>query len=162
MKVIMIGAVAVFLLGGGGAGAYFFFNKPAEASANTLSEHEKAEAEAAKAAHNAMIKPAIYVELNPLILPIVDENGISQTVSLVVSVEVADQMTADQVKNLQPRLHDAFLQDMYGVLSRKAVMSGGVIQVDKIKERLQRVCQTVVGEGAVKDVLLQVVHQRRV
>lgn len=159
MKMVLIAGLAVLLLGGGAGGAYIFLNKPAEAS---LGEVDAAAQEAAKAAAQAPIVPTVFVELHPLILPIIDDNGISQTVSLVVSVEVVDQAAADKVKNLQPRLHDAFIQDMYGALNRRAVMNGGVIEVSKIKERLNRVSASVVGENTIKDVLLQVVRQRGV
>lgn len=159
MKMVLIAGLAVLLLGGGAGGAYFFLGKPAEASLTAMDEAAQAEA---KAAALAPVIPAIFVELHPLILPILDDNGISQTVSLVVSVEVTDQAAADKIKNLQPRLHDAFIQDMYGALNRRAVMNGGVIEVAKIKERLNRVGVAVVGEGAIKDVLLQVVRQRGV
>lgn len=127
-----------------------------------MASSDEAAQEAAKVAAQTPLVPAVYVELHPLILPILDDNGISQTVSLVVSVEVVDQAAADKVKNLQPRLHDAFIQDMYGALNRRAVMNGGVIEVSKIKERLNRVSASVVGEGTIKDVLLQVVRQRGV
>lgn len=149
----------MLLLGGGAGGAYFFLNKPAEASVAGV---DLAAEEAAKIAAQTPLVPAVYVELHPLILPIIDDNGISQTISLVVSVEVVDQAAADKVKNLQPRLHDAFIQDMYGALNRRAVMNGGVIEVSKIKERLNRVSASVVGENTIKDVLLQVVRQRGV
>ncbi len=156
MKMVVMAGLAVLLLGGGAAGAYFFLNKPAEAA---LSEagHEQPVAAAVPVA-----APAVFVELDPLILPIVDQNGVSQTVSLVVSVEVADEAAATRVKNLQPRLKDAFIQDMYGVLSRKNVMAGGVLEVGKLKARLNTVSDKVMGEETIKEVLLQVVQQRRI
>lgn len=163
MKMVMIAGMALLLLGGGGAGIYFFlFNKPAEASATAMSEHEQAVEQAAMDAHGNPIPDSIFVQLDPLILPIVDQNGVTQTISLVLSVEVADQAAADRVKHMQPRLKDAYIQDMYGVLSRKAAMNGGVIEVGKIKARLNAISQKVMGEGAIQDVLLQVVVQRRV
>ncbi len=162
MKIVLIAGLAVLLLGGGAAGAYFFLNKPAEAAGAELSEHDKAAEEAAKAAAAEPVIPAVFVQLSPLVLPIVDENGVSQTVSLVISVEVADEAMAAKVKNLQPRLQDAFIQDMYGVLSRKAVMKGGVIEVAKIKARLNTISDKVMGDDTIKEVLLQVVQQRRI
>jgi len=80
----------------------------------------------------------------------------------VVSLEVTDAATAEEVKRLTPRLQDAFIQDMYGALSRKNSMEKGVLQVAPLKARLNRVTTKVLGEGKVKDVLLQVVQQRRI
>lgn len=101
-----------------------------------------------------------YVELDPLILPIIDEYGVNQVVSLVVSIEVADAAAAEKVKKLSPRLKDAYIQDMYGILNRHAALKGGVVQVDKLKKRLNKVSRDVMGEDVVHDVLLQVVQQR--
>lgn len=162
MKLAIIGLLAVILLGGGAAGAYFYFAQPAEASVGPADE-------AAKAAHDAKVAEADaaqaareYVELSPLILPVIGETGVTQTVSLVVSLEVPDAATAEEVKRLTPRLQDAYIQDMYGALSRKNSMEKGVLQVAPLKARLNRVTTKVLGEGKVNDVLLQVVQQRRI
>lgn len=102
-----------------------------------------------------------YVELSPLMLPIVDESGVSQIINLVIALEVADLAAADKVKQLKPKLTDAFIMDMYGVLNSQASMRGGVLQIGLIKERLNRVSDEVMGDhDSVNDVLLQVVQQR--
>lgn len=156
MRMVIIGVLALLVLGGGGAGAYFFFMKPAEASAGP---EAKAEEHAKKGEDHAA--PAVeFVELDPLLLPIIDEKGVTQTVSLVISLEVSDVAKAEEVKKLAPRLTDAYIQDMYGVLNRHVALKGGVIQVSTIKARLNKISKEVLGEDMVNDVLLQVVQQR--
>lgn len=157
MKKMIILLVALLLLGGGGAGAYFYlFSNKAEAAVPEGEEHEKAAV--AEGEHGA---PAFqFVEMDPLILPIVDNEGVSQVVSLVIALEVTDQATADEVKAMTPKLKDAFIQDMYGVLNKQAALKGGVIQVSQIKQRLNMISNKVLGEEKVHDVLLQVVQQR--
>lgn len=103
-----------------------------------------------------------YVELDALILPIVDDNGVSQIVSIVVAIEVSDSHGKDVVNQMSPKIKDAFIQDMYGVLNEHAALKGGVIQVNILKKRLTRISDEVVGDDIVKDVLLQVVQQRPV
>ncbi len=160
MKLVLIALGALVILGGGAAGAYFFFAKPAEASAGQASEADKAHEQAKKDAATAI--PPRFVELDPMILPIIDDTGVTQTVSLVVAIEVADDIEEAQVKLLAPRLKDAYIQDMYGMLNKTASTSGGVIEVTKLKARLNKVTTGVLGEGAFNDVLLQVVNQRRI
>lgn len=165
MKIAIIGVLAILLLGGGAAGAYFFFDKPAEASAGPMDEVAKAEHEAkvdaAAGEHDAAAVPLEeFVAMDTLVLPIIGDSGITHTVSLVISIEVPDAVTAEEVKRLSPRLKDAYIQDMYGVLSRKSSMNNGVLQVALIKERLNKVSVRILGEGKVNDVLLQVVQQR--
>ncbi|MGB4058074.1 MAG: flagellar basal body-associated FliL family protein [Alphaproteobacteria bacterium] len=160
MRMLMMAAVALLVLGGGGAGAYFYFSKPAEASAGSevADAHEKNKEEKKKGGHGAA--GAVFVELDPLILPIIDNTGVTQTVSLVIALEVESEDRAKEVKDLTPRLKDAYIQDMYGILNKHAAMKGGVLQVSTIKTRLNKVTTEVLGEDMVHDVLLQVVSQR--
>lgn len=162
MKIAIVGVLAILLLGGGAAGAYFFFDTPAVAAAPPMDE-------VAKAAHDAKVKTAEgeqaatheeFVAMDTLVLPIIGDSGVTHTISLVISIEVPDAAAAEEVKRLSPRLKDAYIQDMYGALSRKSSMENGVLQVGMIKERLNRVSVKILGEDKVNDVLLQVVQQR--
>lgn len=159
MKLIMMIVGALLVLGGGGAGAYFYFMQPAEASVPEGEEHE-VEKKAEKGGHGEDAGHYEYVELDPLILPIVDNNGVSQVVSMVVALEVSDAAAADKVKKLAPKIKDAYIQDMYGVLNEHAALKGGVIQVGYLKARLNKISKHVIGEEEFHDVLLQVVQQR--
>lgn len=165
MKTAMLALLAILILGGGAGGVYFyFFANQAEAAIGDTAEHQAAgEAPAAKKGHGDKDKDSAhhaFIELSPLILPIVDENGVNQVVSLVVVIEVADEKAAETVKVLQPRLNDAYIRELYGVLNKHAAMRGGVLQVGMIKERLVGISGGVLGEDVVEDVLLQVVQQR--
>lgn len=153
MRVIIVLLVGLIGLAGGAGAAYFYFFQSAEASVS----EEHAEVEEDKEEKNLH---AEFVELDPLILPIVDDEGVSQVVSLVIALEVHDSAGKEKVSFLEPRLKDAFIQDMYGVLNRHAALKGGVIQVSSIKKRLNHISAEVLGEDVVSDVLLQVVQQR--
>lgn len=163
MKILPILITAVLFLGAGGAGGYFYFQQSAEASFGP--EDRQALADKKQRAldkRSAEEKAANlrFVELNPIVLPIIDDSGVTQVVTLVVSLEVDGDKNAKFAENLSPRLKDAFIQDMYGVLNRKASMDGGMIKVDELKERLNRLSHKVLGENKINDVLLQVVNQR--
>lgn len=157
MKTVLVAIVALILLGGGGAGAYFYFMKPAEAATGASGEHEKAEKSAKKKDAHAV---SSFVQLDPLILPIINKDGVTQVVSLVIVIETPDEAGKAQVTYMSPRLKDAFIQDMYGALSQDAMMRDGIIQVGALKSRLQKVSTHVMGDGVVNNVLLQVVQQR--
>jgi flagellar FliL protein len=160
MKMALIGLVAVLILGGGAAGAYFYFNKPAEAALTEGAEAEKAAA--AEGEHAAPAPVLEFVKIDPIILPVIDDHGLSQVVTIVITLEVPDVAAADQARLMAPRLKDAIIQDMYGVLSRKSVMKGETVDVTKIKARLNELSKKVLGTEKVNDVLLQVVNQRPV
>jgi flagellar FliL protein len=163
MKFMMMMLVALMIAGGGAAGGYFYFQNAAIASAgpvNELAYAEKMKREA-KAAHaKEQQKDLKFVKLEPLILPIIDDSGVTQVVTLVVALEVNGADAEKKAQMYAPRLKDAFIQDMYGVLNRKASIEGGVIKEDKLKARHNRETLKVLGENQVNDVLLQVVQQK--
>ncbi len=157
MRIFIFGLVALLILGAGGAGAYFYFMNPANAAIGPEDEKEKA-AKANEHAESAADHK--FVNLDPLILPIIDEDGISQVVSIGVVIEVTDEEKEKLVQKLSPRLKDAYIQEMYGVLNKHAALAGGVVQVGMVKDRLHKISDRVLGEDTVSDVLLQVVQQR--
>ncbi len=101
-----------------------------------------------------------YVKLDPLLLPIIDDDGVQQVVSMVVAIEVDGVFDADKVKAMKPKLTDAYIQEMYGALNKHAAFKGGVIQVVMIKDKLNKITHEVMGDDIHTEVLLQVVQQR--
>ena len=105
MRKIIIAVVALLMLGGGGAGAYFYFSQPAEASAGAAAVQEIAKghdekAQETKDGHGGGhgTGGTEFVELDPLVLPVIDNRGVTQTVSLVIALEVSTLEKVDQVK----------------------------------------------------------------
>lgn len=105
-----------------------------------------------------------YIEMKPIMLPIIDGNGVNQVVNLIIALEVKNADMANKALALQPKLTDAFIQDMYGTLNRQASRHGGVLELHEIKKRLLKVSNAILAdeENAVHDVLLQFVDQRRI
>jgi flagellar FliL protein len=157
MKLVMIALVALLLLGGGGAGAYFYFKHPAEAATDATGKIKEADKDKKDDKEKT---PSSFVQLDPLILPIIGKDGLTQTVSMVIVIETQNDETKKEVAYMAPRLKDAFIQDMYGALTKDSIMKDGVIQVGALKARLHTIGVKVLGDDMVKDVLLQVVQQR--
>lgn len=166
-KIIMI-AGALILLAGGGAGGYFFFMAPDTEASTGDQATEGAHGEEVASndhgssgdSHGNSGKNVFYYELDPLVLPIVDGYGVSQTVSMVVALEVDNFKSYEGVKDMSPKLTDAYIQEMYGMLNEHAALRSGVIQVGMVKEKLFTITQKVMGDTKVNGVLLQVVQQR--
>lgn len=101
-----------------------------------------------------------YYEMDPLLIPVVNKRGLSQQVSFIVKIEVP-YGELEKVSAYGPRLTDAYIQDMYGVLGAGyGLVNGNVLNIPAIKDRLSKVAAHVLGEDMVKGVLLQVVQQR--
>lgn len=158
MRKLILAVAALGVLGGGGAGAYFFLmKKPAEAAlpADAKVAEVKKE-EHGKEGEHAEPK---FVKLDPLVVPIVDSEGVSQVISMVIQFEVKDEESAKKVESLRPRIKDAFITDMYGLMNSKAAMDNGVLRVGYVKKRLTDISQRVMGDGVIDSVLLQMVQQ---
>lgn len=103
-----------------------------------------------------------YIQLDPINLPIITAKGLTQQVSLMVSLEVAFD-NKEKVTIFKPRLADAYIQDLYGAIGAGyALMKGNVVDVQQIKQRLTTVTDKVLGPDLkANGVLLQVVQQRK-
>lgn len=157
MKLILILFAVFVLLGGGGAGAYFYFTNTAEAAIDPDQEM----AEKQQDTHKAPVVTEL-VKFDPVLVPVVDRDGVSQVVTLVVGLEIIHGANIDHVKMMSPKLKNAYIQDMYGVLNRHAAMKGGTLGVDLIKSRLSKISQRILGEDVVYEVKVEAVQQRPV
>lgn len=105
-----------------------------------------------------------YVQLDPILLPVITHKGPTQQLNLLVQLEVP-YGKKEEISPFVPRLVDAYLQDLYGALGagRGGLSKDGVIDAAAIKKRLATVTEKVMGEKyeSVKDVLLQVLQQRQ-
>ena len=148
MKKLVIILLVLVILGGGGAAGWVFFLKedPDRAVEEVVEEPPAA--------------PPVYVRFNPLQLPLIGDDGIEQVIDIIVALEVPDQSAADQVIAMAPRLNDAILRDLYGVLHTSRIMRNGIVNVGAIKERIVTVAQGIMGEDLVSDALVQGVAQR--
>ncbi len=103
-----------------------------------------------------------YVSISPVILPVITQEGLTQQVSLKVQLEVpwGDK---DKIEPYEPRLVDAYLQDLYGAFSAGGgLMRNSFVNISAVKQRLTSDTSKVLGENSnkVHDVLLQVLQQK--
>jgi hypothetical protein len=129
-------------------------------NADDMDEPEKEGGDDAEAMKNAVY----YVELDPLNLPVVDKNGISQSISIVIGIEVFKESQIERVKESQPRLSDLYLRKMYGMFSNQQTESNPTMLVNpvEVKDTLRALTTEIMGEDVIKDVLIQVISQRPV
>ncbi len=102
----------------------------------------------------------VYVHIAPLTLPIINEKGVEQLVTLLIDVQVPDLETASLLQASMPRVIDSLLQHLYGKLSDGDVRSGKMVNVRKVKREAAAAVSNIIGAKNVKDVLVQGVSQR--
>ncbi|MDD4615546.1 MAG: hypothetical protein PHW76_00265 [Alphaproteobacteria bacterium] len=102
----------------------------------------------------------IYVHIKPLILPVINDDGVEQIVSLVLDVHVKDTETADLLRKDMPRVVDALLRHLYGSLDTGALSKGKLVNIGKLKKNAILAISEIVPRHQIVDVLVQGVSQR--
>lgn len=123
-----------------------------------------ANAEASSGAEKEVGNSIEYYQVPPVIVPVVTEKGVTQQVSLSISLEVPPGKR-DKVSAYGPRLVDAYISDLFGALgSGQVLMRGNMVDVTALKTRLTSVTERVLGteKENMKALLLQAVQQRQI
>ncbi len=142
MKIVLV-VVALLLLGGGGGGYWYFFMQE---------DPDAAEIEEPP-------PPPVFVEFNPIQIPVLGPENVEETYVVSLALEAPSDIEAAQVVLYSPRLNDAFLQVLYGVV-QKEKRQNGTLDMRLVKARVLRASNDVLGEGIVSDVLVQAIGQR--
>lgn len=104
----------------------------------------------------------VYVSIGPIILPIINDDGTQQIVTMIVSLQVNDTSDSDKVRQQLPRLIDSYMRALYGKLDSSTMHGGVLIDVDFVKRKVAKATEEIMGKGLVEDVLIQAISQRQV
>ena len=103
----------------------------------------------------------IYVHIEPLVLPIITDNGAEQLVTVLIDLQVRNFDAADNVHSNMPRVRDAIMQALYGGLADGALRTGNMLNIPKVKNRISSSIEKALGPNLVDDVLIQAIAQRK-
>jgi flagellar FliL protein len=152
MKKIIFFVLALMVLVGIGVGGFIMFGQHKEATAGA--EHKEPPAKKKPEG------PPQFATIGPIVVPVMGETRVEQTVMFMVALEVPDDNAKDRVRSLTPRLLDAYLGALYGKIGKNDVSEGQLVDVANIKERLTEATVKVLGPDVVDNVLIQSVTQR--
>jgi hypothetical protein len=150
MKALFLLLFGLLLLGGAAFGGWTLYNK--YMIPPTAEELAKKEAEKPP-------PPVAYVRINPIVVPMIGKDKVEQFVTIVATIEV-DATKQPQAAANVPRLVDAFISTLYAGVDDKSVMSGPLVSIPALKEKLTAAAAKVLGPDVVQGVLVQVVTQR--
>ena len=147
MKRLVVLALIVALVAGGGFGAWWFLLR---LPANT---------ELAEESEQTSGEPPSFVELTPLVLPLIQEGQVTQhiTYKIVLEVEYRDE---DQVYLAQRQLTDAYISELHGLLALRYVRDMNN-PLPFMEQRLLKVSDRLLGPGVVDAVLLSELSARK-
>ncbi len=143
MKLIVILAAVLAI-----AGAVWFFLLRDQGG-------EVAEAAAAPARpHLSLIVAPAYVSLGPVVAPIFQDDGTRGNLIVVVVLELTSGSLDDDVREQMAAIKDALLTELYDASERLAIYGVEPDIVD-LKARFRIASENVLGEGVVREVLIQ-------
>ncbi|MBO6520636.1 MAG: hypothetical protein JJ900_08170 [Rhodospirillales bacterium] len=98
---------------------------------------------------------ALFVDMEPLLVNVVQGGAIATTIQLEVKIETSGNQNIIKIKRMLPQYKDAFLKDLHAFVPRM-ISELGRIDLPTLKQRLQLVADRVAGEkGVVQGVLIQ-------
>jgi flagellar basal body-associated protein FliL len=101
-----------------------------------------------------------FVRMDPMVLPVINDRGIQEIISILIALEVKDQRDIERVNGMTTKLNDAYMRNLYGKLDKRTYRNGKFLDVNKLKTQLTSITEEVVGKGLVQNVLIQGVTQR--
>jgi flagellar basal body-associated protein FliL len=140
----------VILLGGGGAGGAWWFYLRETPSPDAAAAEDTGE--------NAVRKR--YIELEPIVFPIIREGQVILHLTLAVSLELDKPAPVDQISQALPRLQDAVFSELHAVFALRYVQERGY-DLPIVQARTRLASERVLGAGAVKTVLIRNVSERK-
>jgi hypothetical protein len=100
-----------------------------------------------------------FLMLPTLTVPVFEGNEVSRQASLVLALELEPGRTDTDVAPFRPRLMDALLSELTRIFEQRA-SEERLIDAASLKPKLLETARRVVGDGLVKDVLVQQAFER--
>ncbi|MCW8835319.1 MAG: hypothetical protein OQJ99_03000 [Rhodospirillales bacterium] len=98
-------------------------------------------------------RPPSFLEVNPLMIPIFQEDRVVTTVQIQLKLEVKSE-NEEEVRKVMPRISDAYLRDLYSYVPRMLEKHEN-LDLKALKQRLMWLSEKIAGPGMVDDVLIQ-------
>ncbi|MDR3424982.1 MAG: hypothetical protein P4M13_07910 [Alphaproteobacteria bacterium] len=102
----------------------------------------------------------IYVHISPMVLPVINDAGVEQLVTILFDVQVKDFDATQQMNTNMPRVMDSLMRHLYGGLGEGVLRNGKLVNVNKVKQKAIDAVAEVIGKDNVIDVLVQGIGQR--
>ncbi|MDA0306028.1 MAG: hypothetical protein O3B76_07040 [Proteobacteria bacterium] len=97
---------------------------------------------------------AIFIDMEPLGIPIFRGNRVIATIQIQVKLETGNEDNSEIIKRKMPVIRDAFIRDLHSFMPR-LLKAKERVDVLIVKQRLQYIGDKVAGKGLIKNVLVQ-------
>ncbi len=142
MKKLMIIVIVLVMLGAGTVSAlqWLKIGPFAEADENAKAEQVPEE-------------PPVFIDMEQLSIPIFQGDKVVTTIQIMLKLEVVKEHQ-EEVNRILPRIHDAFLKDLYAFVPR-LLKKGGRLNLVLLKKHLMNVVKLQKNNDKITNILIQ-------
>jgi flagellar FliL protein len=144
VKKVLVILAALFILAGGTVAALKWLGLGPFEPKQTAAKEEPKKPEA----------QTIFIDMDPIMVPLLQGNAVATTIQIQIKLETQGQDNAIFLKRRMPKISDAFVRDLHAFMPR-LLKDTERIDVLILKQRLQVIGDRLLGEGYIKDVLVQ-------
>ncbi len=146
MKRILLAVLALLIMSGSGGGAawYFYFRE----------QPENPDADLMAAA-----PIRLFVDFDPLVLPVIRDGRVIQHITFTIILEVPNEEAKETISLADLRLKDAFRAELFALYSKRYIQNREDA-ITILNRRLQTVSNRVLGEGVIERVLVNITSKR--
>lgn len=148
MKIFVIIAVVLVMIAGGTFSAMKTFQLGPFAPETEVSDEPVISDE-----------PAIFIDLDPLLINIFEGASVATTVQVTVKLEALGTDNASLVNKNLPKITDTFLRDLHSFLPRIMKNNDSRIDIFVIKKRLKLMADRLYPDMRINDVLIQSISE---
>lgn len=102
----------------------------------------------------------LYVRLEPMVLPVITDNGAQQLITLLIQLQVKDFAAQERLQMRMPQLTDAIFTALYGGLGQGSLRQGHLVNIAKVKRRIIEAVDKAIAPNLIDEVLIGGVGQR--
>lgn len=106
-------------------------------------------------------KDPVYINLPPLMIPIINDYGAQQIVAMLIDLHIDTLENAEIIRSKDPVLKDALVVAMYEGLSNGTMRNANALDIIEIKNQIKKTVNEMFEGEPVLAVLIQAVAQRK-
>ncbi len=145
MKNLVLIVVGIMLLTGSTVSVLWWMKIGPFADPNAVAQGEERKAKG---------NETIFIDMEPLVIPIFEGDTVKATVQIQVKLETNSSDSADTINRMMPRISDLFIRDLHGFMPRLLKKQQG-IDVLVVKQRLKLISDKLIGPDLIQNILVQ-------
>lgn len=102
-----------------------------------------------------------YVRFPAIFIPIIQGDRVTRQIGVTLMLELAKGQEKQPIEEKRLQLNDAFVRDLYSFFQQRAGVKASDIDEMYLKDRLLKVADNVIGEKAVREVLIEQFFEQR-